>query len=103
MKTYPLGVDVTSIPQARSESGQNCSIWKNCWSRRLTLREELGKGWAFFTAYRTKCTRLSAPRRSLLYNLGMWLGRRRIVFAPFRQPRLSAHSVGAVLVNTPDT
>jgi hypothetical protein len=56
-----------------------------------------------FTACRTKCTRLSAHLRSLFYNFDMWLGQRRNVFAPLRQSRLSAHNVGAVFVNAPDT
>jgi hypothetical protein len=47
---------------------------------------------------------LSAHPRSLLYNLGIWIGqRRRNVFALLRQPRLQSHKVGAVFVNTPDT
>ena len=43
---------------------------------------------------------LPAYPRSLLYDLGVSLGPRR---RNVRQPRLSAHNVGAVFVNTPDT
>jgi hypothetical protein len=43
--------------------------------------------------------RASKDLRSLLYSFGMWLGERR---PNVSQPRLSAHNVGAVFMNTPD-